>query len=66
MPVSRGLNIRSIRSVIMKPPTTLIEEAVTARTPRIVESPVFASPATTREPTNAMPEIAFVSAMSGV
>src|SRR5262249_30116218 len=59
-------NILSMRSVIRNPPTTLIVAAATATVPRIVESVVFPSPATTSDATSEMPEIAFVKAINGV
>ena len=60
------LNILSMRSVIRKPPTTLIVAAVTATKPRIVLTIPRSEPAATSEPTSEMPEIAFVADMSGV
>ncbi len=55
-----------MRSVRMKPPTTLIVAAVTAMTPRIVLVALYFAPAVTSEPIREMPEIAFVADMSGV
>ena len=60
------LNILSMRSVIMKPPTTLIVAAVTATKPRNVLKPLNSAPAATSEPTSEMPEMALVADISGV
>src|SRR6516165_7954409 len=61
-----ALNIFSMRSVIRKPPTTLLVAAITAKIPRTVESLDFCSPASTMAPTTAMASRALVSDMSGV
>ena len=63
---SRLWNIFSMRSVIMKPPITLMEEAVTAMVPRMVASRVSPAPAITRDPTRAMPLMALVNDIRGV
>ena len=55
------LNILSMRSVIMNPPTTLIVEATTAMKPSVVLRVPRSAPAATSEPTSEMPEMAFVA-----
>jgi len=60
------LNIRSIRSVITNPPTTLVVEQTTAMKPRIVLNVLYFAPAVTIDPTNEMPEIALVADINGV
>jgi hypothetical protein len=60
------LNIFSMRSVIRNPPTTLVEEQATAMRPSAVLSGVYWAPAITSDPTSAMPEMAFVTDISGV
>jgi hypothetical protein len=60
------LNILSIRSVIRKPPTTFVEEHATATKPKAVLKGLWPAPATTREPTSEIPDMAFVADMSGV
>src|SRR5579863_5931081 len=55
-----------MRSVIMKPPTTLIVAAVTAMVPSTVLTTPWPLPAATSEPTREMPEMALVVDMSGV
>src|SRR3954464_2038150 len=56
----------NMRSVIQKPPTTLIVAQVTARKPRKLENHRWSEPATTSEPTSEIPEIAFVADIKGV
>src|SRR6185436_6024896 len=60
------LNIRSMRSVITNPPTTLVVEQTTATKPRIVATLLWPEPAITIDPTNEMPEIALVADIRGV
>jgi hypothetical protein len=55
-----------MRSVIRKPPTTLVVAAVTATMPRMELVKLRPSPAVISEATREMPEIAFVKAISGV
>ena len=55
-----------MRSVIMKPPTTLIVAAVTATTPSVTLDALRLAPAATNEPTSEMPEMALVADISGV
>src|SRR5438128_10760136 len=62
----RRRNIFNMRSVIMKPPTTLMVDAMTAIVPSPVASSPRSAPASTNDPTRAIPEIALVSDMSGV
>jgi hypothetical protein len=50
------LNILSIRSVIMKPPTTLAVDAVTAMVPSRVVKGLRSEPARMMEPTSEMAE----------
>src|SRR5689334_22261357 len=62
-------NILSMRSVIRKPPVTLIMAEVTAAQPRIsarVWCWSYFDPAITSEPISEMPEMALVADMSGV
>src|SRR5207248_11052658 len=59
-------NIFRIRSVMRNPPTTLMVEATTARKPSRVLTLSYPAPATTRDPTSEMPEMALVADMSGV
>src|SRR6516164_4150064 len=61
-----ALNIFSMRSVIKKPPTTLLVAAITAKVARMVASRDFCSPARTMAPTTAMASKALVSDISGV
>src|SRR5215467_13678932 len=49
------LNIRRIRLVIRKPPTTFVEEHATAITPRTVLSGLLPDPAITMEPIREIP-----------
>lgn len=60
------LNIFSMRSVIRKPPTTLVLEQATAMQPSRVLSQSCRAPATTSEPISEMPEMALVADISGV
>src|SRR6266850_906329 len=60
------LNIRSMRSVITKPPTTLVVAAATAMNPRMVASSLRLEPAITSEPTSEIAEIALVADINGV
>src|SRR5208282_2401591 len=60
------LNIRSMRSVMMNPPTTLLVAATMAITPSTVANVLFFSPTRTIAPTTAMASSALVSDMSGV
>ncbi len=55
-----------MRSVIMKPPTTLVVAAVTAMHPSTFEIRSCLAPAATSEPTSEMPLMALVPLMSGV
>lgn len=55
-----------MRSVIRNPPTTFMVEQVTAIKANILVTKLKFSPSTAIEPINAMPEMAFVAAMSGV
>lgn len=55
-----------MRSVMRKPLTTLMVEAVTAMAPRAVERALRCSPRMTSEPTKLMAEMALVRDMSGV
>src|SRR5262249_2899424 len=62
-------NIFNMRSVIRKPPVTLIMAEVIARQPRIEASVWVCSyldPAITSEPINEMPEMALVADIRGV
>src|SRR5262250_454479 len=63
---SRRRNIFSMRSVIMKPPTTLMVEATTAVKPRTVLRRVRCAPAVTMDPTSEIPDIALVADIRGV
>jgi len=58
--------MRSMRSVITNPPTTFVVEHATATKPRIVATMPCPEPAITMEPTNEIPEIAFVADIKGV
>src|SRR5262245_54701383 len=60
------LNMASMRSVIRKPPTTLVAEQQTAMKPSMILSQSCISPTTTREPISEMPEMALVADISGV
>src|SRR3954462_3579820 len=60
------LNILSMRSVMMNPPTMLLVAATTAMVPSMVASLVLPSPATTIAPTTAMASSALVSDINGV
>src|SRR5690606_31188013 len=60
------LNIWSMRSVTMKPPTTLMVARATAATPITVLSGDSRRPATMTAPTRVMPEIALEPDISGV
>src|SRR3954465_5842972 len=60
------LSMRSMRSVMMNPPTTLIVAEVTATKPRMVATCPWSEPAATNEPTSEMPEIALVADINGV
>src|SRR6202047_5387676 len=60
------LNIFSMRSVIKKPPTTLLVAATMARVRRTVDSVLLCSPTNKMAPTTAMASSAFVNDMSGV
>src|SRR6266849_6046576 len=60
------LNMRSMRSVMMKPPTTLLVAATMAMTPRIKANWLLCSPARMMAPTTAMASSALVSDISGV
>src|SRR4029079_7140563 len=59
-------NIFSIRSVMMKPPTTLMVAEATAIAPSTLLRSPRPAPAATSEPTSEMPEMALVADMSGV
>src|SRR5690606_4326623 len=65
-PSCRFLNIWSMRSVTMNPPTTLIVASATAATPITVLSGDSIRPATISAPTIVMPEIALDPDISGV
>ena len=60
------LNMRSMRSVMKKPPTMLLNEAATAMSPRMVESVVSCRPAMMMAATTTMASSALVSDISGV
>src|SRR5580704_9845701 len=60
------LNIFSMRSVIKKPPTTLLVAATMAMVPRTVDSVLLCWPTNKMAPTTAMASSAFVNDMSGV
>src|ERR1700722_8364011 len=60
------LNMRSMRSVIRKPPTMLLNEAATAMVPSMVVSLVSCRPAMMMAATTTMASRAFVSDISGV
>src|SRR5688500_16051649 len=55
-----------MRSVIRKPPTTLMVAAVTAMKPSQVATSPRSEPASTSEPTSEIPEMALVADISGV
>ena len=55
-----------MRSVMRKPPTTLMVAAVTATKPSQVATRFWSEPAATSEPTSEMALMAFVALMSGV
>src|SRR5262249_39738573 len=57
------LNIRSMRSVIRKPPTTLLVAATTATTPSTVDRVLSRLPTSTIAPTTAIASRAFVNDM---
>src|SRR5690349_21664999 len=61
-----ALNIFSIRSVMKKPPTTLLVAATMAMVPSTVDSVDLCSPASRIAPTTAMASRALVSDISGV
>ena len=61
-----ALNILSMRSVMMNPPTMLLVAATMAMVPRMVASWLFCSPARMMAPTTAMASSALVSDISGV
>src|SRR5579864_1219854 len=61
-----ALNIFNMRSVMKKPPTTLLVAATIAMVPSTVESVVLCSPARRIAPTTAIASSAFVSDISGV
>src|SRR5690606_17015535 len=65
-PSCRFLNIWSMRSVTMKPPTTLRVANATAATPITVLSGDSSRPATMTAPTRVMPEMALDPDISGV
>ena len=61
--------MRSMRSVITNPPTTLVVEQTTAINPRIVATMLWCGPvppAITIDPTKEIPEMAFVADIKGV
>src|SRR6516162_5001662 len=60
------LNMASMRSVMRKPPTTLVEEQPIAMKPRIVLGQFANLPQTTKDPIREMPEMALVADISGV
>src|SRR5690348_14795888 len=60
------LNMPSMRSVMTKPPTMLLNEAATAINPRIVESRVSCRPAMMMAATTTMASNAFVRDINGV
>jgi hypothetical protein len=61
------LNIDSIRWVTRKPPKTLMLASSTAKEADDLEAPAgLSSPVTSSAPTSTMPEMALVSATSGV
>ena len=55
-----------MRSVMMKPPTTLMVAEVTATNPSTVGRSPRSAPASTSEPTSEMALMALVADMSGV
>src|SRR6202023_4411272 len=61
-----ALNMRSMRSVMRKPPTMLLVAATMAMVPRIAARLVLCSPARMMAPTTAMASRALVSDISGV
>src|SRR5882672_3327070 len=61
-----ALNIFNMRSVMKKPPTTLLVAATMAMVPRTVESVVLCSPARRIAPTTAIASSALVRDISGV
>ena len=61
-----ALNIPSMRSVITKPPTTLLVAATIAMVPSTVEKVLLCSPTRMMAPTTAMASSAFVSDIRGV
>jgi hypothetical protein len=60
------LNIFNILSVIKKPPTALMEEAMMAMVPRTMTHVLSPSPVRAKEPTREIEEIAFVKDIRGV
>src|SRR5215471_5313607 len=60
------LNIFSMRSVMMKPPTMLLVAAMMAIAPRMVASSLLRSPTRTIAPTTAIASRALVNDISGV
>src|SRR5262245_16985991 len=65
-PPIRSLNILSIRSVIINPPTTLIIAEVTAIKPRNLLRSLYLPPAVRIEPTTEIAEMALVADINGV
>src|SRR6202044_1654210 len=64
--VRLDLNILSIRSVIRKPPTTLLVAATIAIVPSTVEKVLLCAPTSRIAPTTAIASNAFVNDISGV
>src|SRR5262249_46817814 len=65
-PPMRSLNILSMRSVIMNPPTTLIIAETTAIKPRNLLTSLYLPPAVRIEPTTEIAEMALVADINGV
>src|SRR5215510_8997342 len=65
-PPIRSLNILSILSVIINPPTTLIIAEMTAMNPRNLLTSLYFPPAVRIDPTTDIAEIAFVADIKGV
>src|SRR5262245_19177576 len=65
-PPIRSLNILSMRSMLMNPPTTLILAEVTAMQPRNLLTSLYFPPAVRIEPTTEIAEMALVPDINGV
>src|SRR5262245_28287707 len=65
-PLIRSLNILSMRSVIINPPTTLIIAETTAMKPRNLLTSLYFPPAVRIEPTTEIAEMALVADINGV